>query len=177
MTTDLKALISKLNPPTRRAVESAANLALTRTPHEIDVEHVLLELLDKGDSDFAVVLKAYNVDTSRLEKDLSDSLARFKTGNTRNPVLSRNIPQWLESAWLSASVNYGDTQLRSAYLLLALVADEEIIRVVNGACAALRLLPVDDLQKNLPQILWLSKEISAKPAADSAFTTAHDDVS
>lgn len=160
MNTNLKALVAKLNPMTRRAVESAANVALSRTHHEIDIEHVLLEMLDKSDSDLVAILKAYSVDTARLEKDLLHGISQFRTGNTRNPVLSRNIPQWLESAWLGASVNYGATQLRSGFLLLALVADEKIMHLMNGSCAALRKLPVEDLQDNLPQILRMSKEVA-----------------
>jgi len=102
MNTNLKALVAKLNPMTRRAVESAANVALSRTHHEIDIEHVLLEMLDKSDSDLVAILKAYSIDTARLEKDLLHGISQFRTGNTRNPVLSRNILQWLESAWLGA---------------------------------------------------------------------------
>ena len=51
MTIDLKSLIAKLDSPTRKAMESAANVALSRTHHEIDIEHVLLELLAATDGD------------------------------------------------------------------------------------------------------------------------------
>ncbi|HEY0843771.1 MAG TPA: type VI secretion system ATPase TssH [Noviherbaspirillum sp.] len=158
MNTNLKALIAKLNPVTRRAMESAANVALSRTHHEVDIEHVLLELLDKADSDFVAILKAYGVDTATLQNDLQKSLAHLKTGNTRNPVLSRNIPKWLEGAWLNASVIYGAGQIRSGFLLLALVSDEEILRLIDGGCKALRRIPADDLRHALPHILAMSAE-------------------
>ena len=172
MPTNLKALIAKLNPTTRRAVESAASVALSRTHHEVDIEHVLLEMLDKTDSDLVVILKAYNIDTAKLEKDLRNAIAQFRTGNTRNPVLSRNIPQWLESAWLGASINYAATQLRSGFLLLALVADDNIMHLMDGSCAALRKLPLEDLQNNLQQILRGSKESSENVASNAAMNTA-----
>ena len=158
MNTNLKALIATLNPTTRRALEAAANVALSRTHHDIDIEHVLLQLLDATDSDLVAILKAYDVDTGKLESDLFESLARFRTGNTRNPVLSPNIPLWLESAWLKASINYGATQLRSGYLLLALLTDERVARMVDNACTALKKISLDNLQEQLPQILRLSKE-------------------
>jgi type VI secretion system protein VasG len=158
MNTNLKALIATLNPTTRRAMEAAANVALSRTHHDIDIEHVLLQLLDATESDLVAILRAYGVDMARLERDLLDSLASFRSGNTRNPALSPNIPLWLESAWLRASINYGATQLRSGFLLQALLADEHIARLVNNGCAALKTIPLDDLQQNLPQILRMSKE-------------------
>jgi type VI secretion system protein VasG len=158
MNTNLKALIATLNPTTRRAMEAAANLALSRTHHDIDIEHVLLQLLDATESDLVAILRAYGVDMARLERDLLDGLASFRSGNTRNPALSPNIPLWLESAWLRASINYGARQLRSGFLLQALLADEHIARLVNNGCAALKTIPLDDLQQNLPQILRMSKE-------------------
>ena len=162
MTIDLKSLIAKLDTPTRKAMESAANVALSRTHHEIDIEHVLLELLAAADGDLLRILKAYRIDTQRLQADLLASLEHFRTGNTRNPVLSRNIVRWLEMAWLSANVNYGADKLGSGFLLLALVSDEELQRLLASSCAALKKLPVDDLKDNLPAILRLSKQPQGK---------------
>ena len=91
MTINLKSLIAKLDLPTRKAMESAANVALSRTHHEVDIEHVLLELLSSADGDLLRILKAYRVDADRFDSDLTQALDHFRTGNTRNPVLSRNI--------------------------------------------------------------------------------------
>ena len=153
MTINLKSLIGKLDTPTRKAMESAANVALSRTHHEVDIEHVLLELLAASDGDLLRILKAYHVDAERLQADLLDSLDHFRAGNTRNPVLSRNILRWLESAWLAASVNDGAERLGSGYLLLALVTDEELQRLLTSSCAVLKKLPGDDLRDQLPAIL------------------------
>ena len=162
MTIDLKSLIAKLDSPTRKAMESAANVALSRTHHEIDIEHVLLELLAATNGDLMRILKAYRIDAQRLQADLLASLEHFRTGNTRNPVLSRNIVRWLEMAWLAANVNYGADKLGSGFLLLALVSDEELQRLLVSSCAALKKLPVDDLKDNLPAILRLSKQPQGK---------------
>jgi len=153
MTTNLKSLVAKLDVSTRKAMESAANVALSRTHHEVDIEHVLAELLDAPEADLLRILKAYHVDVARLQEDLLAALDRFRTGNTRNPVLSRNILRWLESAWLAGSVNYGAERLGSGLLLLALVADEELWRLLSGSCAALGRIPADDLKETLPALL------------------------
>jgi len=162
MTINLKSLIAKLDLPTRKAMESAANVALSRTHHEVDIEHVLLELLSVADGDLLRILKAYRVDAVRLESDLTQALDHFRTGNTRNPVLSRNILRWLETAWLAASVNDGADRLGSGYLLLALVSDEELLRLMASSCAALKKLPADDLKDNLPAILRASGKALGK---------------
>ncbi len=176
MQTNLKSLIGKLNPPTRRALESAANQALSRTHHEVDIEHVLLALLDSADSDFLAIAKAYGIDPTDLEQELQSSLAQFKTGNTRNPALSQNIPRWLEAAWMMASVDYGAETVRSGFLLLALLADTGLARVFNGSSDSLRKLPLEDLRAQLPDILRLSRECDDAPisAAGSAPTRSTD---
>ena len=175
MQTNLKSLIGKLNAPTRHALESAANQALSRTHHEVDIEHVLLALLDSADSDFLAIAKAYGLDPTDLEQELQASIAQFKTGNTRNPVLSQNIPRWLEAAWLMASVDYGADTLRSGFLLFALLADAGMARVFNGSSESLRKLPLEELRVQLPDILRLSRETDDAPISSVTPTATRVD--
>jgi type VI secretion system protein VasG len=158
MQTSLKSLISKLHETPRHALERAANAALSRGHFEVDIEHVLLELIDTPASDAMAIFKAYSIDTARLQKSLLHSLSSFKTGNTRNPVLATTLPKWLESAWLGASVDYGATRLRSGHLVLALAVDETLRRGMGDAADLLRKLPADELRAQLPAILRASKE-------------------
>ncbi|MFT3849478.1 MAG: type VI secretion system ATPase TssH [Propionivibrio sp.] len=144
MTIDLKSLIGKLDIHTRQAMEAAANVALARTHHEVDIEHVMLALLNEPEGDLRNILTSCDVDTERLLADLLANLERFRVGNTRNPVLSRNILRWLESAWLAASVNDGAERVGSGYLLLALVTDEYLQRLMSGSCSALGKLQGND---------------------------------
>jgi len=158
MKTSLKSLIGKLNPLCRRAMESAVNVAVSRTHHEADVEHVLIELVGMQDSDCVAILKAYDIQIPKLEKDLLAGLAKLRTGNNRSPVLSINIPRWLETAWLLASVDHAARMLRSGFLLEALVVDEDLRRSLGSSCELLGRIPVEDLKKGLLQIMRATKE-------------------
>ena len=167
MKTNLKSLIGKLNPLCRRAMESAVNVALSRTHHEADVEHVLLELLAVQDSDAVAILKAFDVQPAKVEKDLLTAMATFKTGNTRSPVLSVNVPRWLEAAWLLASVDHGASHLRSGFLLEALVVDEDLRRSLGRSCELLGRINAEELRKSLPQILRATREgVADLPVGD-----------
>lgn len=168
MRTSLKSLIGKLSPLTRRAMEAAVNVALTRTHHEADVEHVLVELVGMPESDCVAILKAYDIPPESLQRDLMAGMATLKTGNTRSPVLSINIPRWLESAWLLASVDYGAPRLRSGFLLAALVLDEELRRSLGRAFERLARIPADDLKKSLAGILQRTREAGEQGEAGSA---------
>lgn len=161
MTRMLKTLISQLTPLSRRSLEAAANLALTRTHHEVDVEHVLLCLLDRDDSDCVAVLHAFGVDADAFADELNAALAGFKSGNTRTPVLSRQLPKWLEQAWLLASAQLKQNQISSGVLLLALIANEELLETLGKAGVLLRGIEAAELQKALPAFLRQSREGNA----------------
>ena len=45
---NLKTLVNKLNPVCRRALEGAAGLCLSRTNYNVEMEHWLLKLLERG---------------------------------------------------------------------------------------------------------------------------------
>ena len=65
MSISLKAIVSKLNDTTRKALEDAAGLCLARTHYNVEVEHFLTKLLDMPDCDFPRILKQFGVDKAR----------------------------------------------------------------------------------------------------------------
>ena len=132
MSTPLKALISRLTPTARRAVEEAASRALSRTHFEIEIEHVLLAILAQDDNAGVAAMHALGLSLDRLDRELESALAQFRTGNTRNPVLSSWLPKWLEKAWLMASTEFGQDSVSTLDLLLALVRDDALRATVQG---------------------------------------------
>ncbi|MCA9134903.1 MAG: hypothetical protein KDA45_17160, partial [Planctomycetales bacterium] len=67
---NLKNLIERLNPTCKRSLEGAAGLCLSRTNYNVEIEHWLMKLLEDGQSDIALCLKAFDVDLSQLQRDL-----------------------------------------------------------------------------------------------------------
>ncbi|AZN35350.1 type VI secretion system ATPase TssH [Iodobacter ciconiae] len=133
MSTPLKALISRLTPTARRAVEEAASRALSRTHFEIEIEHVVLAILAQDDNAGVAALHSLGLSLDQLEKELDAALDRFRTGNTRNPVLSSWLPKWLEKAWLLASAELGQDSVSTLDLLLALVQDDALRATLQGS--------------------------------------------
>ncbi|MBS1157489.1 MAG: ClpB protein [Proteobacteria bacterium] len=171
----LKTLIAQLTPLSKRSLEAAANLALTRTHHEVDVEHVLLCLLGQADSDLVSALRAFGVDEAALCDALDDALAGFKAGNTRTPVLASQLPRWLEQAWLLASAEFKQNQISSAVLLLALLSDETLRQSLGDVSNALQQIDPVELRKALPVFLRQSREGNA-PASSAPQATADQPV-
>ena len=156
--TNLKSLIGKLDPLCRRVLDSSANVALSRTHFEVDLEHVLVELIARPESEAVAFLRLNGVDIPSLEKALRAGLASLKTGNNRNPVLSTMIVRWIEAAWMLASVDYGASQLRSAFLMLALVLEDDLLTHLGKAGEILGAIPKEQAKAGLLELLRRSPE-------------------
>ena len=88
---NLRSLIGKLNDSTRKAMEAAAGLCLSRTHYDVEIEHFLMKLLDSSDEDFAFIARHFGVDKARAAAELTRSLDKLKSGNARTPALSPSL--------------------------------------------------------------------------------------
>jgi type VI secretion system protein VasG len=143
---ELKPLIGRLNDVCRRALEAAAGITSLRTHYNVEVEHLLIGLLDRSDTDIAAILRKWEIEPARLLADLNRSLDRLKTGNARAPALSPDIVDMVKEAWLLASVEQGATRVRSGHLLWALLADDMLARRAREASPHLSQIPPDALK-------------------------------
>ncbi len=174
MSANLKSLIGRLNDTCRNALEGAAGLCLSRTNYDVDVEHLLVKLGETPDTDFHRVLRRFEIDESRLAKDLVRSLDRLKTGNTRTPALSPRLPKLVEEAWLVGSIDFGASRVRSAHILLALLEKDEFARLAREISKEFAAISVETLRKDFDKIVSGSVEdrdaaaLGEAPAGDAA---------
>jgi type VI secretion system protein VasG len=161
MDVNLRSLIGKLNHATRAATEAAAGLCLSRTHYNVEIEHYLLKLLDTSDSDFNAIAKHAGIDKGRLATELTRALDRFKTGNGRTPTLSPDFLETMTQAWILASIEFGATQIRTGFTVLALVSNDKLSRIVREISREFQKISPEDLRKNFLQIVRGSKENEA----------------
>lgn len=135
---NLKALVDKMSPVLREALEGAAGLCLAHNQYNVEVEHWLLKLLDKSDTDFYSLLELHEIDPSVLAKQLAEAVAKFKNGSSRPAALSPSIVDSAKTAWMLASVDCGHSQMTSGHLFAALMLDDTLRRQLLEACPALR---------------------------------------
>ena len=165
MNVNLRALIGKLNNETRGAVESAAGLCLSRTHYDVEIEHFLLKALDATDGDLALALKHFGVDRSRLAGDLQRSLDKLKSGNARTPTLSPSLVRALTEGWTIGSVEFGASQVRTGFVLLALTADAELRRMALDVSREFEKIPGEALRTDFGAITDGSSEERGAPAS------------
>src|SRR5256714_5441241 len=158
MAVNLKSLIGRLNSTSRGALEGAAGLCLSRTNYDVEPEHFLLKLMETPDTDIDRILRHYEIDPSRVVKDVTRSLDRLKTGNARTPSLSPRLPKWIQEAWLLASIDYGAAQVRSGHLLLTMLAGDDLARLAREISKEFNHISVESLKKDFADITSGSAE-------------------
>jgi type VI secretion system protein VasG len=147
MSVNLKSLISRLNDTTRLALDGAAGLCLSLTHYDIEIEHLLYKLLESNDSDFARILNQYGVDKSRCQKEIEKAMTSFKRGNASRPAISPRILRLLTEAWTYGSLEYNSGRIRSGYVLLALLMNEELARYARETSRELSKIQPEALKK------------------------------
>ncbi|AZF13688.1 type VI secretion system ATPase TssH [Pseudomonas sp. R3-18-08] len=165
---NLKSLFAKLNDNSRTATEGAAALCFSENHYDVEVEHLLLQLLDTSDNDLPAILRHYDVVPDRLQAQLMTALSTFKKGNTRTPALSPHITRMIEQAWVLASIEFGQAQIRTGHLVQALLDDAELRRVIIGSAPELEKINADDLRLHFNALVEGSVESKlAKPLANA----------
>ncbi len=117
----IRELLERLNEHCSQAIEEAAAFAGTRSQYEVTIEHVLIKLLEQGGGDLDRVLRHFAVDLDAFWQGLLANLGRLRANNPGKPAFSPLLFEWLERAWLAASLHYGLSDLRSLPLLDALL--------------------------------------------------------
>src|SRR5215470_6916738 len=153
-----EGLVAKLNATCREGLEEAARLCFSRTHYEVDLEHYLSKLSDVSNSDVAAIYRHFEIDSSRVLRDLTRSLDRMRSGNSRNPAISPRIIRLLSEAWSLGSVEFNATQIRSGFLLTALLSSDTLAQFVTNSCPELKRISVESLRSDLLSICENSVE-------------------
>lgn len=155
---DLKQLVGRLNEFVRDGLEGAVGLCVARTHYNVEVEHWLLKLLERGGSDIDGVLEKLKVDRGKLAKELNAELDRMKSGNTRAPALSSAVVDAAKNAWLLASVEHQQAKATSAHVLAAILADEGLRRAIGEVSRELGALSPDAVRETAGAVIGTTDE-------------------
>jgi len=88
MGTNLQTLIEKLDVNCRRGLETAAELCVSQTNYNVELEHLLLKLIELPDTDIQKLLRYYEIPVANLNRELTRSIDRFRRGNSRTHACS-----------------------------------------------------------------------------------------
>ncbi|UNG18965.1 type VI secretion system ATPase TssH [Stutzerimonas zhaodongensis] len=115
---DLQQLVQALDAQTKHDLETAAERCVVRGGNKILVEDLLLGLLERPEGLLNRALQDADVDPGTLAQALQP---RGEHSESRNPVFSAELVQWLQDALLVGNLELGQSQIDQAALILALL--------------------------------------------------------
>ena len=121
MQLDLKALFARLNPYTKRSLETASGLCVSSSHYEVTIDHLLLVMVDDENRDLQAMLRGFDIDPATLRRALQRSVEQLRSGNSGRPVFAPLLIELLTDAWLVSSVELNLGEIRSGTLLIALL--------------------------------------------------------
>ncbi|MGY8799720.1 MAG: type VI secretion system ATPase TssH [Longimicrobiales bacterium] len=158
MKIELKALIQKLNPLCRKAMEGAAELCVAQSNYNVEVEHLFKALLAVPGTDFGVILRHFRIEEATLQAELTAGIDGFKRGNSRTPAFSPNVVRLLESAWGVSSLLLHDDRVRSGALLMSAVSNPTVRGSLEETAPSVFGLNREMVEEALPELCAHSPE-------------------
>ena len=152
------ALFGKLNAAAYKAVEGATVFCKLRGNPYVELEHWLSQILQSADSDWHRVIKHYQLDMSVLAKDLTAALDRLPRGATSISDISDTIPDAIERGWVYGTLLYGDSSVRTGYVLVGMLKTKNLRGHLLGISRQFDRIKVDELSDNLAKVLAGSPE-------------------
>ncbi|MFT5934074.1 MAG: type VI secretion system protein VasG, partial [Hydrogenophaga sp.] len=152
------AVFGKLNKLVYQAVEGATVFCKLRGNPYVELEHCVSQIVQNPDSDWHRVIKHYGLDTSALAKDLTAALDRLPRGATSISDISDNIDTAVREGWVYSTLMFGDSAVRSGYLLLAMLKAKNLRNALLAMSRQFEKVKPDDLGDNFDKIVAGSPE-------------------
>jgi type VI secretion system protein VasG len=168
------ALFGKLNPFLYRSIESATVFCKLRGNPYVELAHWLNQILQYQDSDLHRIAQHFGLNAASLAADVTAALDRLPRGATSISDLSEHIEHAVERAWVYATLMFGDTQIRSAHVMVGLQKTASLRHVLFGISGEFRKIGIDALCERMADIVEASPESAMQPGERGAAATDAD---
>lgn len=147
-----QALFGKLNPLAYKSIEGATVFCKLRGNPYVELVHWITQLLENNESDVAAIVRHYGLDAAALARDVTTALDRLPRGSTSISDFSEHITHAIQQAWVYATLMYGQAQVRSGHLLVALLSTRTLRDALLGISRQFEKIKADDLADKLPSL-------------------------
>ncbi|MDM0009321.1 type VI secretion system ATPase TssH [Variovorax sp. J22G73] len=152
------ALFGKLNALAYKAIEGATVFCKMRGNPYVELEHWFAQLLQAQDSDLHRVIQHYGLDVSVIAKDMTAALDRLPRGATAISDFSPHIENAIERAWTYATLQFGEAQVRTGYLLVGMLKTQSLRNPLFNLSKQFEKVKVEDLADNFAKVCDASPE-------------------
>jgi type VI secretion system protein VasG len=152
------ALFGKLNSVAYKAIEGATVFCKLRGNPYVELVHWLQQILQTQDTDVHRIIKRFELDPSRLAKDMTDALDRLPRGATSISDLSPHVENAVERGWVYGTLMFGETQVRTGHLLFGILKTPSLRNVLVGISKQFEAIKTEQLADEFAKIVSGSPE-------------------
>ncbi|MCP4408413.1 MAG: type VI secretion system ATPase TssH [Gammaproteobacteria bacterium] len=152
------ALFGKLNRLAYKAIESATVFCKMRGNPYVELMHWIHQILQLQDSDLHRVIKQFNINPSRLAKDITEVLDRLPSGSTSITDLSFHVEEAVERGWVYGTLMFGESQVRTGHIMVACLKTPSLRHALRAISEEFDKLKLDTLTDRFDEVISGSPE-------------------
>ncbi len=152
------SLFGKLNSLGYKAIESATVFCKLRGNPYVELIHWFYQILKLPDSDLHHIIKYYEIDPSRLAKDMMDELDKLPRGSTSISDLSSHLEESVERGWVYGSLLFGEFQVRTGHLIVGILKTSGLKNLLLGISGEFSKIKIEQLTDDFAKIVGGSPE-------------------
>jgi len=152
------ALFGKLNSLAYKAIEGATVFCKLRGNPYVELVHWFQQILQTPDSDMHRIIRHFELDLSRVAKDMTDALDRLPRGATSISDLSSHVESAVERGWVYATLMFGESQVRTGHLVVGILKTPSLRNALLGVSRQFEGIKLDTLTEDFVRIVGGSPE-------------------
>jgi len=152
------AMFGKLNSVAYKAIEGATVLCKLRGNPYVELVHWIQQILQTPDSDMHRIVRHFEVDASRLAKDMTEALDRLPRGATSISDLSTHVETAVERGWVYSTLMFGDARVRTGHLMVGILKTPSLRNALLAISRHFEAVKADTLTEEFARIVSGSPE-------------------
>jgi type VI secretion system protein VasG len=152
------ALFGKLNSVAYKAIEGATVFCKLRGNPYVELSHWIQQILHNPDSDLHRIIRHFEIDPSRLAKDMTEALDRLPRGATSISDFSTHIESAVERGWIYATLMFGEPRVRTGHLMVGIVKTPSLRNAALAMSRQFERIKADTLTDDFSTIVNGSPE-------------------
>ena len=168
----LEAVTGKLNRVGYEAFIQALRQAKGAGNRNVELAHWLAQILLRPATDIGLTAQHFGLDMGKLAADIGGVIEGFRKNETEMPGVANSIVDGLDRGWHYATLFFGETQIRTGHVLVAILKSNDLRRVLTGISKEFGKIPVDELAAGHAKIWEGSEEDNLRPMDGSGLRAA-----
>src|SRR6202140_839825 len=152
------ALFGKLNSLEYKAIEGATVFCKLRGNPYVELVHWIQQILQTPDSDLHRIVRHFELDSSRVAKDVTEALDRLPRGASSISDLSAHVENAVERGWVYATRMFGEPRVRTGHLVIGMLKTSSLRNALIAISRQFEHIKADTLTEDFARIVNGSPE-------------------